>query len=190
MLVRDPVVKIVGVERGPHGPPNHPDNLHDRHPRETAGADGHRSGGGSLWVGCEDVEFVALPGPRTTMGWTIDPTGLTELLGRLHAEYPELPLMITENGASFDDRVEADGRVHDEARIGYVESHLAAVASAVEAGVDVRGYFLWSLMDNFEWGYGYSKQFGIVHVDRSTQVRTWKDSAFWYRDVAQGALHP
>jgi beta-glucosidase len=116
------------------------------------------------------------------MGWSIDPTGLTELLLRLHRDHPAVPLMITENGAAFDDRVDADGRVHDQRRIDYLRDHLAAVGRAMEAGADVRGYFVWSLLDNFEWAHGYSKRFGIVHVDYDTQERTWKDSAHWYRD--------
>jgi beta-glucosidase len=151
--------------------------------RERDSADGHGSGPGSPWVGCDNVEFVALPGPYTEMGWPIDATGLTELLHRMHREHPALPLMITENGAAFDDKLEADGRVHDEARISYLRDHLTAVADAIAAGVDVRGYFAWSLLDNFEWAYGYSKRFGLIHVDYDTQERTWKDSAHWYRDV-------
>jgi beta-glucosidase len=150
-------------------------------PRATA--DGHGAGTARPWVGADDVEFVRQPGPYTEMGWSIDPTGMEELLLRLHRDYPDLPLMITENGAAFDDRVAPDGHVHDDRRIAYLRDHLAAVARAIAAGVDVRGYFAWSLLDNFEWSYGYSKRFGIIHVDYETQRRTWKDSALWYRDV-------
>jgi beta-glucosidase len=151
------------------------------HPRATA--DGHGDGAASPWVGCDDVEFVRQPGPCTEMGWSIDPNGMDELLIRLHHDHPDQPLMITENGAAFADRVTADGHVHDERRIGYLRDHLAAVHRAIGAGADVRGYFAWSLLDNFEWAYGYSKRFGIIHVDYPTQRRTWKDSAYWYRDV-------
>jgi beta-glucosidase len=99
--------------------------------------------------------------------------------------------MVTENGAAFDDHVDADGRVPDDRRIAYVRDHLAAVGRAIDAGVAVNGYFVWSLMDNFEWAYGYSKRFGIVHVDYDTQVRTPKESAWWYRDViAANAIPP
>jgi beta-glucosidase len=146
-------------------------------------ADGHRQGAASPWPGADDVEFMRQPGPYTEMGWSIDATGLEELLLRLHRDHPGLPLMITENGAAFDDRVAPDGHVHDDRRIAYLRDHLAAVARAIAAGVDVRGYFAWSLLDNFEWSYGYSKRFGIIHVDYATQQRTWKDSALWYRDV-------
>jgi beta-glucosidase len=146
-------------------------------------SDGHGFGPGSPWVACDDIEFLALPGPYTEMGWPIDPTGLTELLGRLHRDHPGLPIIITENGAAFDDKVESDGRVHDDARIGFLRDHIAAVGAAIADGVDVRGYFAWSLLDNFEWSYGYSKRFGLIHVDYETQDRTWKDSAYWYRDV-------
>jgi beta-glucosidase len=153
-------------------------------PRATA--DGHGDGTASPWVGCDDVEFVRQPGPYTAMGWSIDPTGLTELLLRLHRDHPGVPLMITENGAAFDDLVDPDGRVRDQRRVDYLREHIAAVGRARAAGADVRGYFVWSLLDNFEWAYGYSKRFGIVHVDYKTQERTWKDSAHWYRDHIAG----
>ncbi|MCO5971829.1 GH1 family beta-glucosidase [Actinoallomurus soli] len=150
-------------------------------PRATA--DGHGNSTASPWVGCDDIEFVKQPGPYTAMGWPIDATGLTELLLRLHGEYPGVPLVITENGAAFDDRIDPDGRVRDQSRIEYLRDHLSAVERAREAGADVRGYFVWSLLDNFEWAYGYSRRFGIVHVDYATQKRTWKDSAHWYQDI-------
>ncbi|SEF00087.1 GH1 family beta-glucosidase [Ruania alba] len=142
----------------------------------------------SPWVGADDVEFLPMPGPHTAMGWNIDPSGLAELLHRLHDEYG-VPLMVTENGAAFDDRVGADGTVHDSDRIAYLHGHIDAVGQAREAGVDVRGYFVWSLFDNFEWAYGYERRFGIVRVDYDTQQRTRKDSAHWYaRLVASGEL--
>ncbi|WP_147796201.1 GH1 family beta-glucosidase [Cellulomonas sp. Y8] len=146
-------------------------------------SDGHGRSAGSAWPGAEDVEFLEQPGPHTEMGWNIDPAGLTELLTGLHARFPELPLLITENGAAFPDTVADDGRVHDDDRVDYVRRHLRAVLDAVDAGADVRGYFLWSLMDNFEWAYGYSKRFGIVRVDYDTLERTPKDSALWYADL-------
>jgi beta-glucosidase len=149
-------------------------------PREHA--DGHRQGAASPFVGCDRVEFAEQPGPYTAMGWPIDANGMDELLLRLHREYPHTPLMVTENGAAFDDVVE-DGRVRDERRITYLRDHIAAVERACDAGADVRGYFAWSLLDNFEWAYGYSKRFGLVHVDYETGKRTWKDSAHWYRDT-------
>ncbi|MEU5991052.1 GH1 family beta-glucosidase [Spirillospora sp. NPDC047418] len=145
-------------------------------------ADGHRQGAASPFVGCDRVEFAEQPGPYTAMGWPIDANGMEELLLRLHREYPGTPLMVTENGAAFDDPVE-DGRVRDARRIDYLRDHIAAVERAGEAGADVRGYFAWSLLDNFEWAYGYSKRFGLVHVDYPTGKRTWKDSAHWYRDT-------
>ncbi|SDK51357.1 beta-glucosidase [Nonomuraea maritima] len=155
--------------------------------RETS--DGHQDGAASPWIACEDVEFVRQPGPYTEMGWNIDETGLTELLLRLHRDYPDTPTMITENGAAFPDPVSEDGLVHDADRVDYLRRHLTAVAEAIAGGADVRGYFVWSLMDNFEWAHGYAKRFGIVRVDRDTMERTWKDSAHWYRDVvATGKL--
>ncbi|MGW4793947.1 GH1 family beta-glucosidase [Nonomuraea sp. NPDC004297] len=155
--------------------------------RETA--DGHQDGTASPWIGCSDIEFVKQPGPYTEMGWNIDESGLTELLLRLHRDYPDMPTMITENGAAFPDQVAPDGRVHDADRVDYLHRHLSAVSEAIAGGADVRGYFVWSLMDNFEWAHGYAKRFGIVRVDRETMERTWKDSAHWYRDVvATGKL--
>ena len=104
------------------------------------------------------------------------------LLVRLADDYPEAGLVITENGAAFEDVVE-DGRVHDAGRTGYLDHHLRAVHAAIADGADVRGYLVWSLLDNFEWAYGYGRRFGIVHVDFDTQRRLLKDSALWYREV-------
>jgi beta-glucosidase len=117
------------------------------------------------------------------MGWNIEPEGLTELLVELHERYPSLPLAVTENGAAFADEVAPDGRVHDDLRVAYLHDHIDAVGAAMDAGADVRGYFVWSLMDNFEWAYGYDRRFGIIRVDYATCERTLKDSALWYRDL-------
>ncbi|OLF04885.1 beta-glucosidase [Actinophytocola xinjiangensis] len=147
---------------------------------------GERRPGPSPWPACEDVRFVDQPGPATAMGWAIDSRGLRAVLRRVHEDYAPMPLMITENGAAFDDELAADGagdHVHDHERIAYLRDHLRVVHEAIEAGIDLRGYFVWSLLDNFEWAHGYSKRFGIVHVDYPTQRRVWKDSAHWYREV-------
>ncbi|WP_067482544.1 GH1 family beta-glucosidase [Actinomadura hibisca] len=151
-----------------------------------AAAHGHAEGAATPFVGCADVVFAEQPGPYTEMGWPVDATGLTELLLLLHREHPGVPLMITENGAAFADEVAPDGRVHDEDRIAYLRDHLAAAAGAIAAGVDLRGYFAWSLLDNFEWSHGYSKRFGLIHVDYPTGRRTWKDSASWYQEAIKG----
>ncbi|WP_418959425.1 GH1 family beta-glucosidase [Streptomyces tritici] len=144
----------------------------------------------SPWAGAErHVRFVPLPGPRTAMDWPVDADGLHDLLIRLRDELPGLPLMVTENGAAYDDYADPSGAVKDPERVAYLRAHLAAVHRAIEDGADVRGYFLWSLLDNFEWAYGYGKRFGIVHVDFATQRRTPKSSARWYADViARGGL--
>ncbi|KOX13443.1 GH1 family beta-glucosidase [Micromonospora profundi] len=147
-------------------------------------ADGHGASAHSPWVGADNVDFLPQPGPYTAMGWNIDPAALTGLLLRLHREYPSQPLMITENGAAFEDVVSADGRIHDERRVDYLRRHIGAVADARAQGADVRGYFVWSLLDNFEWGYGYDRRFGIIRVDYDTQERIWKDSAHWYQRLA------
>jgi len=117
----------------------------------------------------------------TEMDWEVYPEGLTELLLRIHLDYPAPPMYVTENGGAFKDVLE-DGQVHDLQRTNYLRRHIAAVAAAMRQGVRMDGYMVWSLMDNFEWASGYEKRFGIVHVDYATQVRTLKDSALWYRD--------
>jgi beta-glucosidase len=154
-------------------------------PRRSATANGGSSPAPATWPGSDLAQSVQLPGPYTDMGWPIDASGLTRLLTRIHRDYPEMPLVVTENGCAYADFVDADGRVHDDDRIAYLHDHLTAVAAAIEAGVDVRGYYVWSLMDNFEWAWGYSKRFGLVHVDYETLARTPKDSALWYRDVIE-----
>jgi beta-glucosidase len=146
-------------------------------------ADGHGDGAASPWIACEDVEFPVRHGRRTDMGWSIDPRGLTELLLRVAREAPGLEIMVTENGAAFPDVVRDDGRIADTDRIDYLRGHLAAVHDAISAGAPVTGYYVWSLLDNFEWAWGYEKRFGIIHVDYETLVRTPKDSAFFYADV-------
>jgi beta-glucosidase len=134
--------------------------------------------------GSDGIAFRKPVGPVTDIGWQIEPAGLTRLLERLHADYPGTPMMITENGAAYPDGPDPDtGRVHDTTRIEYLDGHLRACHEAISRGVDLRGYFVWSLLDNFEWAEGYEKRFGIVHVDYATQVRLPKDSALWYRDV-------
>jgi beta-glucosidase len=152
---------------------------------EKTRADGHKASSATPWVGSEAVEFLPQPGPHTAMGWNIAPEALEEVLVNLSTAFPHLPLMVTENGAAFDDVLTPDGEVHDAARRDYLHRHLVACARARERGVDLRGYFAWSLLDNFEWAHGYAKRFGIVHVDYSTQRRTVKDSARWYADVAR-----
>jgi beta-glucosidase len=123
--------------------------------------------------------------PRTAMDWEIVPEGFTDLLVRISKDYPGLPMVVTENGAAFDDVPDENGYVADEGRTAYFASHLAAVAEAVSQGADIRGYLAWSLLDNFEWAYGYAKRFGIVRVDYETQTRTPKQSALYLRDLAQ-----
>lgn len=123
---------------------------------------------------------VAAGAAVTDMGWEIYPAGLTELLARMDRDYALPPLYITENGAAFKD-VCVDGTVEDEDRQRYLAAHIAATAEAIRDGVDVRGYFVWSLLDNFEWASGYEKRFGIVRVDFDTGARSLKRSARWYR---------
>jgi beta-glucosidase len=118
---------------------------------------------------------------ETDMGWEIYPEGLTELLVRLHRDYKLPPVYITENGMANADEI-VNGRVMDSQRIEYLSQHLNAISKAMQAGVNVQGFFYWSLLDNYEWNSGYAKRFGLVHVDYATQQRTLKESAHWYRD--------
>lgn len=126
-------------------------------------------------------EFVETPGaPVTQMGWEMVPSAFTQMLIDIDREYELPPIYITENGAALDDVVTESGRIHDHGRIKYIDQHIAAIARATAAGVDVRGYFVWSLMDNLEWPLGFAKTFGLTHVDRTTLKRTVKDSGLWY----------
>lgn len=127
---------------------------------------------------------------RTAMGWEVHPPGLLELLTRVDREYEFGGLVITENGAAYDDRIERHGQVQDHDRISYLQRHLRAAWKAIKGGIPLRGYYLWSLLDNFEWAHGYSKRFGIVHVDFDTLERTPKLSFEWYRQVIDSGRLP
>lgn len=132
--------------------------------------------------------------PRTAMGWEVQPEGLTRLLTRLHEDYTGplgMSLYVTENGAAFDDQADEKGFVDDTAdRLAYFDGHLRALKDALDAGADVRGYFAWSLLDNFEWAHGYTKRFGIVRTDYETLERTPKASGLWYGEVARTGVVP
>jgi beta-glucosidase len=117
------------------------------------------------------------------MGWIVYPAGLRDLLVRISREYPTGPLYVTENGAAYPDPDPIDGRVSDTDRLRYYAVHLAAARQAVADGAPLKGYLAWSLLDNFEWAFGYSRRFGITHVDYATQKRTIKDSGRWYSRV-------
>lgn len=136
----------------------------------------------------ESEEPEVGPGPNpppgyTEMGWKITPHALTDFLVRIQNDYRPPQVIITENGASYSDGPDADGRVRDQRRIDYLQAHLGALEGAIQAGVPVNGYFVWSLIDNLEWISGFSQRFGLIHVDHTTQKRTPKDSYYWYRDL-------
>ncbi len=137
-----------------------------------------------------DSERLRADGTELTdMGWGVWPEGLYRILTRLKDEYGSPTIYVTENGMANRDEVGADGTVNDTARIDYLAAHFAAAARAIAEGVDLKGYFVWSLMDNFEWAWGYSKRFGLVHVDYPTGRRTLKESAKWYsRVIAENGL--
>ncbi|MEU5883908.1 GH1 family beta-glucosidase [Spirillospora sp. NPDC047279] len=134
---------------------------------------------------------VTHPGtPRTGMDWEVHPDRLESVLLRVHRDYAPRAMYVTENGAAYPDEVTPDGHVHDADRTAYLESHLAACARAARQGAPLEGYFVWSLMDNFEWAYGYAQRFGLVHVDFGTQARTIKDSGRRYAELIDAHLHP
>ncbi|MGI9609977.1 MAG: GH1 family beta-glucosidase [Acidimicrobiia bacterium] len=142
----------------------------------------------------DETEDTGVPaGPdltpgHTEMGWPITPDALTGFLERINTEWAPESIYITENGASYSTGIDEGGRVRDQARIEYVDSHVAAVGAARDRGVPVDGYFVWSLMDNLEWVEGYRQRFGIIHVDHATGTRTPKDSYYWYRDRIRGGM--
>jgi len=135
-------------------------------------------------------EQVAPPAglPRTSFEWEINPGHFRDLLLSVHNRYPCPPIIITENGAYFNDTLSSDGKVHDTMRIEFLDGYIHAMLEARESGVDIRGYFIWSMLDNFEWACGYRPTFGIVRVDFDTLKRTRKDSIYWYRDFIKD--HP
>jgi beta-glucosidase len=138
--------------------------------------------------GSEFAEFIDTGAKRTQMGWEIHPDGMTDVLEMAHAKAPQLPLYITENGSAYEDVVEAEGTVDDRERTDYLQQHVGACRDAIAKGLPLAGYFVWSLMDNFEWAWGYSRRFGIVYVDYETQVRTPKKSGRWLAGFLGGPL--
>lgn len=153
-------------------------------------ADGAPDSQGTAWPGLDHAELIDQGEPKTAMGWTIDPSGLEDLLMYLHSEWPDQALMITENGAAFDDEVGADGSVDDANRTDYLLQHFTAVHRAMQRGAKVTGYQVWSLLDNFEWSFGYAKRFGIVYVDFATGQRIPKNSALWYATLIRTGTVP
>ncbi|YCK81963.1 GH1 family beta-glucosidase [Arthrobacter sp. D3-18] len=184
-------LEIIGAPIDFLGVNHYHDDLISGHPTAEHG-DGHSGGAtrstSSCWIGSEDIAFPSRGLPRTAMNWEVNPDGLRKLLVRLGEEYSTLPpLYITENGAAYDDIVSPDGAVHDAERTQFVLDHITAVGEALDQGADVRGYFVWSLLDNFEWSWGYGKRFGVVRVDYDTFERTVKDSGLAYSRVIEAA---
>jgi beta-glucosidase len=154
---------------------------------DRAGPGAHSSQlGGGVHPGAEQVTEVVEVGPLTDMGWPITPPGLYDQLDELRRRYPGLPpMLVSENGCAYDDPIGPDGTIADLRRIEYLDAHLRQVLRALEDGIDVRGYLVWSILDNFEWAEGYGKRFGLVHVDYETQRRTPRRSAGWYRSLIE-----
>jgi beta-glucosidase len=153
---------------------------HVRHAVGASAAPPH-----AVWPGSPDIELLTPAGPVTAGGWAIEPDGLGESLMRVVHEYAAPRLYVHECGAAFADARGPDGAVHDGDRIAYLQAHLRSAHDAIRSGADLRGFFVWSLLDNFEWAEGYAHRFGIVHVDFATQARTPKDSARWYAETAR-----
>jgi beta-glucosidase len=149
----------------------------------------HHPGAAAMgsWPGSWEARVARPPGPLTEMNWGVEPEGLTWMLERITRDYPGVPLLICENGAAYVDEVGPGGSVDDVGRTEYIKRHIEAVRVAIERGADVQGYFVWSLLDNFEWARGYAKRFGIVRVDYETMARTIKASGLWYRDYLAGS---
>jgi beta-glucosidase len=136
----------------------------------------------------ENAPVTVVQAPKeewTEMDWEVYPEGLYLTLKRISKEYPVNKIYVTENGCSYSDGPGPDGRVHDQRRIEYLQAHFAAAHKAIAEGVPLEGYFVWSLMDNFEWARGYTQRFGLIWIDYETQQRILKDSALWYKGVIQ-----
>ncbi len=183
-------MEIIGTKIDFLGVNHYHDDQVSGHP-DDSGTDGHSGATerpiASCWIGSEYITFPSRGLPRTAMNWEVNPSGLHKLLVRLGKEYPNMPpLFVTENGSAYEDVLEG-GRVHDTERTQYIVDHVQAVSDAIADGADVRGYFVWSLLDNFEWSWGYDKRFGIVRVDYASQERTIKDSGLAYANMIQAA---
>ena len=138
-----------------------------------------------------DWEIGAVPGSeQTQMGWHVASDGLRDVLVELNETYAPREIVVTENGAAYPDTVDQDGRVRDVDRSDYLARHVAAVSDALRAGVPLTGYYVWSFLDNYEWSLGYTRRFGLVHVDYASQRRTPKDSAGWYQRLIAASASP
>jgi beta-galactosidase len=140
--------------------------------------------------GSERTQTVETGAPKTEMGWEIHPDGLVDVVAMVHARAPRLSIFITENGAAYPDFPDSDGNINDEDRRRFFQVHIDACADALAQGLPLKGYFAWSLMDNFEWAFGFSRRFGLVYVDYATQQRTVKASGLWFRDFLSRAHRP
>ncbi|HEY3143996.1 MAG TPA: family 1 glycosylhydrolase, partial [Acidimicrobiales bacterium] len=158
------------------------------HVRHDPGA----SASPSPWPGTTDVGFVEPAATSTSNGWAVEPEGLFDAVQRLVTDYEPPPFYVHESGAAFDDCLDVEGHVLDVPRIAYLDAHVRAAHDALAAGADLRGFFVWSYLDNFEWAEGYDHRFGVVHVDFATQRRTPKASAGWFSRVidANGLTSP
>ena len=184
-------MEVIGTPIDFLGVNHYHDDQVSGHP-DDSGTDGHSGATerdiASCWIGSEYITFPSRGLPRTAMNWEVNPSGLHTLLVRLGREYPNLPpLFVTENGSAYEDVLTPDGHVHDAERTQYIVDHVQAVSDAIADGADVRGYFVWSLLDNFEWSWGYDKRFGIVRVDYDSQERTVKDSGLAYAAILADA---
>ncbi|WP_433946362.1 GH1 family beta-glucosidase [Paenibacillus sp. SN-8-1] len=189
----DPVFKGIYPERALNWyrskgfePPVQPGDMDTIHqPIDFLGINYYTGGVGRNNPDAGLLEFEPVGGgfDTTDFDWNIYPQGFLNVLEWVNREYGSIPIYITENGAYYESEASEDGKQHDPKRIAYLQKHLFQLSRAIESGINVKGYMLWSLMDNFEWAFGYSKPFGIVHVDFETYKRTPKDSYYWYQKV-------
>ena len=131
----------------------------------------------------EKLKTVPTHYPKTAMGWDITPRGLYRMLKWINEEYGPIPIYVAENGCAVADTLDDAGHCHDPERINFLQQYIGACAESIKDGVDLRGFFLWSFIDNFEWSFGYTKRFGLVYCDYASQRRIPKDSFYYYRDV-------
>ena len=160
-------------------------NYYFRHHIREAPGEAETSGAPQIFSDLQARGIVPHDAEKTAMGWPVEPEGLEQMLVRIKDEYADLPIYVTENGRAVHDYVDPEGGVDDEERVSYLDAHFRAVREAMEQGVDLKGYMVWSFLDNFEWAEGYSKRFGLVFVDYGTQRRVPKSSARWYKEVIE-----
>jgi beta-glucosidase len=162
----------------------HPRYVCAPHRVDRARMEGYAGGYASPFAfGLPFVDVEPATATKTDIGWIVEPKGIEDLLLRLGRELPSIPLYVSENGAAYADYTDPAGQVADDERIHYLDRHLRAACAAIDQGIDLRGYWAWSFMDNFEWAFGFSKRFGLVYIDYPTGKRVLKSSFYWFQEL-------